>query len=134
MGLGAGSGWVGPKLETHRTRFNVSEESRMTNTVWGWRSPALWSSARGSSPVRFCSPVWMCSGLTADISPEAGWWLPQTVSVLAAAGGTTLITAASCLRYWLGERRRRVRGTVERRSRLKSRLPRGSVQDEAQTD
>lgn len=108
-GAGSGSNWVGPKMQTHRTRFNVSEESRMTNTVWGSRSPTFWSS--GSSPVRFCSPVWMCCGLTADISPEAGRRFPQTVSeavrILRAAGGTALITAASCLRSWLTERRRR---------------------------
>lgn len=111
-GSGSGSSWVGPKMQTHRTRFNVSEESRMTNTVWGSRSPTFWSS--GSSPVRFCSPVWMCSGLTADISPEAGRRFPQTVSeavrILRAAGGIALITAASCLRSWLAERRRRRSG------------------------
>lgn len=48
---------------THRTRLSVSDESRMTNTVCGCRIPD------GSAPVRLCSPVWICSGLTADISP-----------------------------------------------------------------
>lgn len=55
-------------FRTHRTRLRVSDESRMTKTVCGCRVPAGRS---GSAPVRLCSPVWICSELTADISPEA---------------------------------------------------------------
>lgn len=96
----------------------------MTNTVWGWSSPAFWSS--GSSPVRFCSPVGMCSGLTADISPEAGCWLPRSVSeavrIPGAAAGKQARHRGAMAPLLAGWKTAAGPERLERRSKVETRL------------